>query len=337
MASTRRFALIALALASLYVCVKLIRRRLGIQPKKTESPLRSVNFHFLRECNFACKYCFHVDKGKDKVGEGTILHKQQCETLLSLLRKGGCEKINFSGGEPFLKKELLGHMVRFCKETLGLKTGIISNGSLIHEEWLQKYGPHLDWLGISVDSFDEGTLMNIGRNQGKKKPAIMLKELLRIKAWCAQWHVHFKINTVVSRFNLTEDMHEPLQKLQPERWKVFQALTIKGENVNRNDAKECGSPRGSEGGTINAEEYASFISRHADCSPIVESNDIMQNSYVIVDEKGRFLDNSSGSKQARASIIDCGDAIRAFKGVAFDSASFAQRKGHEAIDIEDLE
>lgn len=53
------------------------------------------------------------------------------------------EKINFSGGEPFLhdKGEFLGKLVQFCKEDLQLPSvSIVSNGSLIRESWFQKYG-----------------------------------------------------------------------------------------------------------------------------------------------------------------------------------------------------
>lgn len=55
----------------------------------------------------------------------------------------GMEKINFSGGEPFLQDrgEYLGELVRFCKEDLGLPSvSIVSNGSLIRERWFVKYG-----------------------------------------------------------------------------------------------------------------------------------------------------------------------------------------------------
>lgn len=53
------------------------------------------------------------------------------------------EKINFSGGEPFIhdRGEYLGKLVRFCKEELGLPSvSIVSNGSLIRERWFQNYG-----------------------------------------------------------------------------------------------------------------------------------------------------------------------------------------------------
>lgn len=55
----------------------------------------------------------------------------------------GMEKINFSGGEPFLheKGDFLGKLVQFCKQDLQLPSvSIVSNGSMIKERWFQKYG-----------------------------------------------------------------------------------------------------------------------------------------------------------------------------------------------------
>lgn len=53
------------------------------------------------------------------------------------------EKVNFSGGEPFItnKGRYVGELVRYCKQDLGLPSvSIVSNGSLITEEWFQEYG-----------------------------------------------------------------------------------------------------------------------------------------------------------------------------------------------------
>lgn len=68
------------------------------------------------------------------------------------------EKINFSGGEPFLPQRgrHLGEMVKYCKNELRLPSvTIVSNGSLIREKWLKDYGRFVDILAISCDSFDE--------------------------------------------------------------------------------------------------------------------------------------------------------------------------------------
>ena len=55
----------------------------------------------------------------------------------------GMEKINFSGGEPFIKSKghYVGKLVCYCKQELGLPSvTIVSNGSLITEDWFQEYG-----------------------------------------------------------------------------------------------------------------------------------------------------------------------------------------------------
>ena len=57
----------------------------------------------------------------------------------------GMEKVNFSGGEPFItnKGRYVGELVRYCKQDLGLPSvSIVSNGSLITEEWFQEYGTY---------------------------------------------------------------------------------------------------------------------------------------------------------------------------------------------------
>ena len=53
------------------------------------------------------------------------------------------EKINFSGGEPFIhqRAKFVGELTRYCKEDLGLPSvTIVSNGSLVTESWFKKYG-----------------------------------------------------------------------------------------------------------------------------------------------------------------------------------------------------
>lgn len=65
----------------------------------------------------------------------------------------GMEKINFSGGEPFLhdRGRYLGQLVKFCKQELQLPSvSIVSNGSLIRERWFQNYGESLAWHGTAA-------------------------------------------------------------------------------------------------------------------------------------------------------------------------------------------
>jgi radical S-adenosyl methionine domain-containing protein 2 len=59
----------------------------------------------------------------------------------------GMQKINVSGGEPFIEGrhgKFVGEMVRlYCKHELGLSVSIVSNGSLVKEQWFKDYGEYI--------------------------------------------------------------------------------------------------------------------------------------------------------------------------------------------------
>ena len=60
-----------------------------------------------------------------------------------IIYDAGVEKINFSGGEPFIKEDghYVGELVRYSKRELQLPSvSIVSNGSLITEQWFEDYG-----------------------------------------------------------------------------------------------------------------------------------------------------------------------------------------------------
>ncbi|XP_038968845.1 S-adenosylmethionine-dependent nucleotide dehydratase RSAD2 isoform X1 [Rattus norvegicus] len=240
----------------------------------------SVNYHFTRQCNYKCGFCFHTAK------TSFVLPLEEAKRGLLLLKQAGMEKINFSGGEPFLQDrgEYLGKLVRFCKEELALPSvSIVSNGSLIRERWFKDYGDYLDILAISCDSFDEQVNVLIGRGQGKKNH---VENLQKLRKWCRDYKVAFKINSVINRFNVDEDMNEHIKALSPVRWKVFQCLLIEGENSGEDALREA------ERFLISNEEFEAFLQRHKDVSCLVpESNQKMKDSYLILDEYNFWIYN----------------------------------------------
>ncbi len=75
------------------------------------------------------------------------------------------------------------------------------------------------------------------------------------------------------------------------------------------------------------EQFWSFIARHEDCDCIIpEPNTLMQNSYLLLDEKMCFMNSSNGSKVAGDSILRVG-VENALKGVDFDEKAFIARGG----------
>lgn len=75
----------------------------------------------------------------------------------------------------------------------------------------------MDILAISCDSFNEDVNVLIGRGQGKKNH---VENLQKLRKWCRDYKVAFKINSVINRFNVDEDMNEHIKDLNPVRWKV---------------------------------------------------------------------------------------------------------------------
>lgn len=77
------------------------------------------------------------------------------------------EKINFSGGEPFLPEcgRHLGEMIKYCKTELKLPSvTVVTNGSMVRERWFVNYGEYLDIMAVSCDSFNEDTNKVIIKN-----------------------------------------------------------------------------------------------------------------------------------------------------------------------------
>lgn len=275
----------------------------------------SVNYHFTRQCNYSCGFCFHTAK------TSYVLPIDQAKRGLQMLKEKGMEKINFSGGEPFLVKrgEFVGEMCKFCKEELELPSvTIISNGSLITEKWFQKYGNYLDILAVSCDSFNPDVNETIGRQQGKKNH---LQSLRQVRQWCYQYKVAFKVNTVVNTHNKDEDMVEPIKDLNPCRWKVFQCLLIGGENAGKDAIRQA------ESFVVSEDDFQSFLDRHDSLPCLVpESNNFMRNSYLLLDEYMRFLDCTKGDKDPSKSVLDVGvDNALMFSG--FDEKMFFKRGG----------
>jgi len=275
---------------------------------------RSVNYFISRRCNYSCEFCFHTAKTYH------ALSLEEAADGLRLLAEAGCEKINFAGGEPFLHPVLLGELCRIASDELGLGVSIISNGSMITPEWMEMYAKYVDVLGVSVDSFDKATNAAIGRGGDAENGHV--KRMLRVRDECSKHNVRFKLNTVVNSLNWKEDMNEQIEALDPYRWKVFQVLLLEGENVGGD-----GDLRDARHLCIDRSKFDAFVERHADRKQLIpEPNDVMQNSYLLLDEEMRFLDCSGGGKVPGRSILAVG-VEEALKDAGFDDAMFAERGG----------
>ena len=276
----------------------------------------SVNYHFTRKCNKVCGFCFHTEKTSH------VATEEEMKRGLGLLKEAGMRKINFAGGEPFLYPKQLAMLCEYCKVDLGLESvSIISNGTKITEKWLQKNGQNIDVLGVSCDSFDEATNIKIGRGTGEN-----VTQFFRIRGWCRDLGIRFKLNTVVCSFNWQEEMAATVEELDPFRWKCFQVLEVKDENdASVTDTELDNCKRNAKEFAISDEQFAAFCDSHKHLLCFVpEANQLMASSYLIVDEYLCFLDKGDGKEKQSSCILDVG-VSKALEEVYWDEKAFSTK------------
>ena len=277
----------------------------------------SVNFHVWKPCNMRCSFCFATfqDVGRNNLPKGHLPLKESLAVVESLAT-AGFEKINFAGGEPILCP-WLPDLLRRAKE-LELTTSVVTNGSYVTQEWLDRVDGCLDWAAVSIDTVDPEKLKCIGRTT--RAGPMSEADYLSVMDMLRQRDIRLKINTVVTRINYDEDLAGFIANARPERWKLLQVLPVRGQNDGLVDNL-----------VISGEEFAKYVTRnrYVESMGIVvvpESNDMMTGSYVMVDPAGRFFDNVTGTHVYSRPINKVGvDA--ALREVSIDPDKFLLRDG----------
>jgi radical S-adenosyl methionine domain-containing protein 2 len=243
--------------------------------------------------------------------------------ILSGLKEAGFSKINFAGGEPFLYREILGEMVQFAYE-IGLTTSIVTNGTLLTKEWLEKYGRFLNWIAVSCDSADEATQKELGRGNGNQvkhtKQAFELIKAFNTSKKTKNPQIRTKLNSVITSLNWQENMTEFVLHCGVERWKVLQVLYIQGENDDSYPSL-----------AITQAQFAEFVQCHklleeSGVTLVSENNEMMEDSYIMIDPKGCFFQNSKNAYQQSSPILEVG-VLQALQEVGFSEEKFLKRGG----------
>ncbi len=229
----------------------------------------SANWHVTERCNYRCKFCFAKCIGKE------VADKKTVKDIIDTLASKGIEKLNFAGGEP-LMYPLLQPALRYAKE-LGMVVSIVTNASLITPSKFKEMAPNLDWMGISVDSAREQVEIALGRGRGKH-----ISHAAQVADWTNDYGISLKVNTTVTKLNYAEDMRPLIQKMAPRRWKVFQVLSIHGQNDEHFDQL-----------SISAEEFSIFKQNNKidSDSVVFESGDDMLDSYLMLSPSGEIMSN----------------------------------------------
>lgn len=217
-------------------------------------------------------------------------------------------EFNIAGGEPMLYPGLT-ELVKYILSK-GVKVSLITNGSLMDEEWIKNYAGLYETIGFSVDSLNDETNRKIGRcdRSGKTMPSGRIVELCGLIRKYAPG-CRIKINTVVSALNKDEAMSDFIDEIAADRWKILRMKPFQYGSFSNLDIQ------------VSDEEFEEFVERNREKNREKDKEDgkeagvetarrevvvepDMKASYVLIDSNGCLLDNAV-DEITPVAVCDC--------------------------------
>lgn len=113
---------------------------------------KKVIWEITNTCNYACSYCIFASNGRVNPHE---LSLEKIIKTINELKDQGFNYIKFTGGEPFLRKDLFS-ILTHC-DNVAVRYDISTNASLISKTYLKELNKlaNLNFLHVSLDGFDK--------------------------------------------------------------------------------------------------------------------------------------------------------------------------------------
>lgn len=263
-----------------------------------------INFHFVDFCNFACRYCFVKKINRMSSFHNIKLIVDNLADYFDSIHAPG--RINLVGGEIFMcsyLQPIIDYINSKC-----IEVSIVTNGLLLTDEFLLNNVNKIKCIGISVDSLEYDTNIKIGRCCGKK--VLTKDELINKCKIIKKLGYKLKINHCISKYNVNEDITKLLEKVDVDRFKIFQMSIVEGIN-------DCCKNK-----QVTINEFRDASRKYLKYNPIIEEESEMKSSYLMIDSSGDFYIDRSDA--AIGNVLE--ESFISLMGRAkLDDASFVKR------------
>ena len=161
-------------------------------------PINYLRLAVTDRCNLRCHYCMPAE-GLTWLPRTELLSYEEMVRLCTLLTNMGINKIRITGGEPFVRKDLMMLLESLSKLSQLKELTLTTNGLLTapHVPELKNFG--IRSVNLSLDTIDSGRFMAITRRNELPKVLKTLDALLNN-------NIKVKINAVVMDKLNTQDI-----------------------------------------------------------------------------------------------------------------------------------
>ncbi|MDL2327308.1 GTP 3',8-cyclase MoaA [Ruminococcaceae bacterium OttesenSCG-928-A11] len=190
------------------------------------------NIHYLRvsvtdRCNLRCRYCM-PEVGVEPIPHEEILTYDEILRLVRVAAGLGIDRIRLTGGEPLVRKGLVG-LAADIKRIPGIRyLGLTTNGVLLSEMAPELLEAGVDGVNVSIDTLDEARYAHLTRRDALP---------LAIKGMHAALALPFrsvKVNSVLAPDSKSEDWLGVLglAKTHPVDVRLIEWMPMAGETEN---------------------------------------------------------------------------------------------------------
>ena len=161
-------------------------------------PLNYLRLAVTDRCNLRCFYCMPAE-GLPWHGKDQILSYEEMLRLVSILADLGISKVRITGGEPFVRKDLIPFMNELSQIQGIKKVNITTNGTAPLTQVAALKAMGINAVNLSLDSLDPQRFKAITRRDDFDKVWAFYQELLN-------QGITTKINAVVMEEHNLEDI-----------------------------------------------------------------------------------------------------------------------------------
>jgi len=233
---------------------------------------REINYLRLSvtdRCNLRCTYCM-PERGMTFAAKQTLLSYEELLELADVLGSVGINKIRITGGEPFVRTDLIAFLRELASKPYLEKISITSNLTLIrpHLEELQRIG--IQDVNVSLDCLDREQFKEITRRDEFEEVEQTLYEMI-------DRGFNIKINCVAMA-GVNEDQIIPLLNLAKEKPVSVRFLEEMPFNGSGSEFQR----------TLNYKTILDIISKEFEFTKLLDEPSSTSKNYEIEGFKGSF-------------------------------------------------
>jgi len=127
-----------------------------------DRPINYLRLSVTDRCNLRCFYCM-PEEGIHFLPKEQLLSYEEMTRLASIFSSMGVDKVRITGGEPFVRKNLINFLEELTKNEQISKLSITTNGILTRPFLSQLQSLGIEQINLSLDSLNEENFKKITR------------------------------------------------------------------------------------------------------------------------------------------------------------------------------